>query len=437
MTIFTRNLRQLIGTVCISALVLSSCVQETDIAIVDPEVKSAFDLELEIIFEAMESDPQLALDKLDNLILEAEAVDSRYYSGRAKWYKAYIYDEIVEDVSLAYNNYHEALKDILQTDDSSLKMMIYNNLGILYRFYGQYDAAIENYESALQLKGELALDELSNVYYNYGVALKLKGDSVSFFEAEQAFTRSLEYAKEVEYHENIASVYNQIGLMYKTIGDYDMARIAYDNTIRTYGKNAELSDKVGKAYHGIGVTYMDEGNTESSVRAFEMALEYKRFSGSIFITKYDLGTVLLRNGQIDDAISTWKNALDEKHDKNSVEQVQIYSDLTNALKSNNQFKEALSYSEIYNSSMQSILKEGESYKSKSDQVLFANVISDYEEFNKTTPFLARPLMILLTILVAVVLMYFVVALYYRSRSRRKVTEVVSKIQTEFLNIKVD
>lgn len=416
---------------------LTSCVQDVDTEIADPEIKSSFEAELEEILDDMEEDSALALEKLDKLMLKAERINSKYYTGKAKWYKGYIYDEVVEDVSLAYHNYSEALKDILQTDDASLKMKIYNNLGILYRFYDQHDAAIINYKAALELKDDLTIDQLSDIYFNYGVALKLKGDSVSFFEAEQAFTKSLEYAQQIDYHENIASVHNQIGLMYKAIEDYEMARSAYNNTIRTYINNPDLQGYVGKAFHGIGVTYMEEENIEASVKAFEEALLYKRNSGSIFITKYDLGTVLLSDGRADEAITVWRDALNEKHNKNSIEQVQIYSDLTSALKMENQYKAALGYSEIYNSNIQKIMEEGEKYKSESDQVLFANVVKEYDEFNKAVPFFSRPLVLFSTILAIIVLIYLTVVLYYRSRSAKKVSEVVSKIQTEFQHVMVD
>ncbi len=433
---FTKQLRQLIGASCIT-LILASCVQEADVEIVDPEIKSTFDLELAESLELMDNDAQLAIEKLDLLIIDAEKINSKYYAGKAKWYKAYIYDEVIEDVSLAYRNYNEALKDILQTDDYLLKEKIYNNLGVLYRFYGQYDAAINNYEMALNLKGDLPAERLSDLYYNYGLALKLKGDSVSFFMAEQALTKSLEYAQEIDYNENIASVHNLIGLIYKDIENYEMARIAYNNTIRKYINDPDLQDYVGKAYHGIGVTYMEEDNAEASLNAFKKALEHKRSSGSIFITKYDLGTVLLRQGRDDEAIAMWEDALKEKHNKNVIEQVRIYSDLTSALKTNNRYEEALSYNETYDSSIQNILKEGEKYKSKSDQILFAKIISEYDEFSKPTPFFERPLVMLVMMLTAVALLYAIVVLYYRSRSKKEVSEAVSEIQSKFMNIRVD
>ena len=209
------------------------------------------------------------------------------------------------------------------------------------------------------------------------------------------------------------------------------------NTINTYVSDSKFQEHVGRAYHGIGVTYMEEGNMEAAVRAFEKALEYKENSGSRFITKYDLGTVLKNNGQVDKAITVWKDALDEKHDKNSIEQVKIYADLTSALKMNDEYEEALSYSEVYQSSIQNIIQEGEQYKAKNDQVLFANIIKEYEEFKQPVPFFTRPSVILVMVLSSISVVYLLMILYYRSKSKRKVSEAVSNIQARFLDIKVD
>ena len=113
MTKFTKQVRQRIGTLCVVILMLFSCVHEADIEIANPEIRSTFDSKLTEVLEVMGDNSVLALEKLDNLISEAELINSKYYSGKAKWYKGYIYDEVVEDVSMAYHNYNEALKDIL------------------------------------------------------------------------------------------------------------------------------------------------------------------------------------------------------------------------------------------------------------------------------------------------------------------------------------
>lgn len=415
----------------------TSCVNEADIETTDPNSSASFEAALADAKGMMTENPELAIDQLNKVIIDAEAANSIYYSGKAKWYKAYINDEIVGNVPEAYISYNEALKDLLQTDDSSLKLKIYNNLGVLYRYYEEYDAAIENYKAAILLEEDLGPNQLSNVYYNLGVALKLKGDEKSFLEAEQAFTTSLKFAREADNHDNIADINNQIGLMYKAMGDYEVARIAYNNTISTYVGNADLQEHVGRAYHGIGVTYMEEGNAAAAVRAFNKALEYKKRSSSIFVTKYDLGTILMRDGQLPKAIEIWKEALTEKHDRTNIEQVQIYSDLTAILKENEQFEEALGYSEIYQTNINKILAERESYKNSNDQVIFSNVINEYAEFNKSTPLFARPLFVVGVTLALIGLIYAIVFFYYRSRSRKKMNDMVSDLQSKFMDIKVE
>ena len=96
-------------------------------------MNNAFEVRLESVLNMMDSKPDEAIAELETIINDAEVEDLRYYQGKAKWYKAYIYDRVLEDISYGYHFYNEALKDVLVTDDSSLKMKIYNNLGILYR----------------------------------------------------------------------------------------------------------------------------------------------------------------------------------------------------------------------------------------------------------------------------------------------------------------
>jgi len=424
---------------CGMLLAVVACQTNIDPNLSNETQSIYLDSELAQVIDMMDEAPEEAIKKCDNVINIAASEGLSYYGGKAKWYKGYIYDEIIEDVSKAYYNYQEALKDLTQTDSSTLKMKVYNNLGLLYRFYSQYDAAISNYEAAMKFEEDLPIKQRSNLYYNYAVALKLKGDSISFNQAEDAFTKSLELAHKINDHENIASVSNQIGLMYNLVGDYDMSRIAYRNNIRTYQHNSDLTDYVGKAYHGIGVTYMEEGNLNEAIQAFEKALIYKIESGSIFITKYDLGTSLLKAGHTKDAIDAWKSALKEKHKKNDIDQVKIYSDLSIVLESSELYEEALGYSKIYNSNVQEIILEVDKYKKQNNQVLFADIVKDYDEFNQSLPFYSKyPWILALLLLLTIPVLYFLVTSYYKSKITHKVvSDTVSRIQSEFQHIKVD
>lgn len=413
-----------------------SCETTDESNTIDDSILLRFENQLSKVPNIVKSSPFDALAQCDKVIKEAESINAYYYSGKAKWYKAYINDEITQNVSEAYFHYQESLKDLIKTDSSSLKMSVYTNIGVLYRFYGQYDAAIDSYEEALTFADDLSPKQLSDLFYNYGVALKLKGDDASFLEAEKAFTRSLELAQKIDYFENIASVNNQIGLMYKAIEDYEMSRIAYQNTIRDFQDDKGMNEYVGKAYHGIGVTYMEEEKLEEAKAALKKALKFKRVSNSIFISKYDLGTVLSKSGDLAGAIDVWKDALNEKHDKNNIEQVQVYAQLTTALASNQQYKEAIDYSEIFNKNIQNILASGQKYKSENDKILFKDIVREYDEFSTAEdPFPSYWIILILSSMG--LFLFYAFNMSGKLRSSKKVVQKMSEIQTKFQHLKVD
>ncbi|MEM9329087.1 MAG: tetratricopeptide repeat protein, partial [Bacteroidota bacterium] len=371
----TRNLQSYmrpLGAFCVACWLMTACEMQGDEVKLDNSVAISLETELEEVLNIMSSDPQTAISKCDEVINKAQNAASSYYMGKAMWYKAYIYDDIVEDVSKAYFGYHDALKHLKDTDDATIIAKVSNNLAILNQYYAQYDAAASIYEEIVADADNIEEKLLSNIYYNLGRTYKLKGDKESFFKAEAAFTMALELAKRIGNDENIASVKNQVGLMYKDLGDYEMARIAYRNTVRTYqdaDPSSDVFEYVGKAYHGIGVTYMEQKQHDDAIAAFEKALLFEKSSRSIFITKYDLGSVLQDAGHIEEAIAIWKDALSEKYNKNERIQVEIYAKLTSALALSQNYEEAVEYAQAYNQHISEILSVGEQYKAENDEVI--------------------------------------------------------------------
>ncbi len=416
-----------------------SCQQEVEIEPVNAELSQLNHALVEAL-DLIGEDNEQALIFCDKVIENGIGQGADYQVGKAHWFKGYIFDVYKEDISQAYFNYRDALEYLAATDSSELKMSVHNNLGILYRQYGQYDAAIENYEQALKLSEALTPKQLSDLHYNLGVAYNLKGDPASFTLAESSLTKALELAEEITDEENIASVHNYIGVMYWEVGEYDVARIAYDNTIRSYENVAQdhpAREYVGKAYHGIGVTYMEEENYEAAIEAFRKALELKTTSSSIFVTKYDLGTVYHKMGDIETAVSVWKEAIKEKHNRLDREHVEIYARLTNALATEGSYEEAVGYAVEYNSQIQDILGSGEKYEIENNRILFADVIKEYAEFRKETPYYQTWWFISALLLGLAGGIYLIVYLQYRSKVNSKISENISRIKMEFDNIKLD
>lgn len=414
-------------------IITVGCQQQQDL---DLQSEQAINLEVEIssLEEIAKDDPNTAIAKADEIISQAESIGSTYMLGKAKFEKARIYDIHLNEVSDAYFFYKESLSDLEESEDGILKMRVLNNLAILYRFYGEHETALELYDRALTYKSELTPELLSDLYFNIGYALEKKGDSDAFFEAEEAYEQSMKFAKETNYDENIASIHNQIGEMYKAVEDYEMARISYKNIIRTYQSNPEMSQYVGLAYQGIGETHFEQGNTSQAIESFEKALVYKTKSGSIFYSKFSLGTALLKSGYKDEAITTWKEGLNENHDKTNPEQVKIYAELSDALADVGQFKEALGYSQIYNSSMKDILEQ-QKYESN-NQVMFADIVREYDEFNRQEPLYAQNWFILVLIL-GFGGIVFLVALRYQKNKSKLSNEQIARLRSEFRQLRVD
>lgn len=425
---------------CMGCLLFSSCEMQVDAENLDSSVTEEMELGLQNSLDIMSENPEMAITALDKVIEKAETISSDYYIGKATWYKAFIYDKKLDDVSKAYFSYNEALKFLESSDDAVLRTKIRNNLAILNQYYGQYDIAAKIYLEALEEKDNIGKKLLSNIYYNLGRSYKRQAGEESIFQAEKAFTKSLEIAKEIDDHENIASVNNQVGIMYSDQGDYDIARIAFQNTIRDYkdfDRETEAWEYVGKAYHGIGVTYMEEKEYDKSIAAFENALKFEKNSETIFVTKYDLGSVLYEAGKVEKAVTTWKEALLEKHNNNERTHVEIYSKLTTALASSNDYKGALKYAQTYNEHINDILTVGEKYQAENNQVIFADIIREYDEFNQVIPFYKEPWAIALMFIFIAVAVYTGSRAYYQSKLSTKVSDTRSEIQIEFQNIKLD
>ncbi len=424
---------------CFGFLLLSRCEITTEQDSIDQSVQETFDAALQGVREIMSDDPELAVSQLEGIIEDAKDASADFYAGKALWYQGFLYDNRLENVSKAYFAYNEALKYLNETDDTRYKSKVSNNLAILNQYYEHHDAAIDIYLEVLEYQNELDPEFVSDIYFNLGRSYKFLRTDESLTKAEEAFTKSMEIAVKADYHENIASVNNQVGTMYKDLGNYEIARIAYQNTIRTYQSETEKSilDYVGKAYHGIGVTYMEEKDHENAISAFEKALEYEQRSSTIFITKYDLGTVLYESGNTKDAIAIWKNALSENHNKNNRVHVEIYAKLTSSLALNEEYEEAVKYAQIYNEHIGNILSVGESYETKNNKVIFADIVREYAEFNQVIPFYKEPWAIALMFLFIALAVYAGSHAYYQSKLSTKVSDTRSEIQIEFQNIKID
>ena len=84
-----------------------------------------------------------------------------------------------------------------------------------------------------------------------------------------------------------------------------------------------------------------------------------------------------------------------------------------------------------------IVDEEQKYKLKNNQVLFADVIREYEEFYRPVPWFKKPWVITSLSVAVFLLLYIILLVYYKKRTSEEVTRTVSKIQSQFHHIMVD
>ncbi|MEM9326154.1 MAG: hypothetical protein AAGA85_10880, partial [Bacteroidota bacterium] len=115
----------------------------------------------------------------------------------------------------------------------------------------------------------------------------------------------------------------------------------------------------------------------------------------------------------------------------------IYAKLTSALALSQNYEEAVEYAQAYNQHISEILSVGEQYKAENDEVIFADIIREYEHFNQVIPWYEKPWAVSSLFALIALVVYGGSTWYYRSKMSTKVSKTMSELQVEFQNIKLD
>jgi tetratricopeptide (TPR) repeat protein len=159
-----------------------------------------------------------------------------------------------------------------------------------FAFDSNYDAAIENYNKALELNP-------GNPYtYNYlGIAFQKKGEpdtAVAYFKKALEFDPGFNLA-----HVNIGNVFTETGR-------FDEAKAWYRKAIR-------LNPGFAPAYKNLGVAFQDSGRYDEAIENYREAIELDPGYADAY---RHLGLAFRRKGDYDTAIENYREALQLKPD---------------------------------------------------------------------------------------------------------------------------
>ena len=178
-------------------------------------------------------------------------------------------------------------------------------------FLGNYDRALNIYEPTLEYckehYGELH-EKTATLYNNIGVVYKNKGEYDNALEYYKKAREIMEKVLDTQ-HPNLAMTYNNIGLVYDNKGEYD-------NALVYYNKAREIDEKVLDPLHpDLAMTYNNIGAAYYGKGQYDNALEYlnkvREIDEKVLAPQHpDLATTYNNIGAVYDSKGEYDNALE-------------------------------------------------------------------------------------------------------------------------------
>jgi tetratricopeptide (TPR) repeat protein len=197
----------------------------------------------------------------------------------------------LKNIGNIYHN-QGAYDKALQTFISSLKIeqelgdkfemaTSYNNIGVIYLMMENTAQAIENHSAALKIRKEMmdevkktgktvpvsVLRDIGASYHNMGIVY---WKQLNYDKAIEQFYSSMEMRKEAGDKAGIAYSYIGIGVIYEQQNKLDESLESYFASLRIC---RELNDKVG-----IGSCYTNIGNVFKKKKQYDKSLEYAKLT---------------------------------------------------------------------------------------------------------------------------------------------------------------
>lgn len=269
----------------------------------------------------------------------------------------YVYD-IKGSISEALENYHNALK--LQEEIGAKEGIAssLNSIAYLYVNQGDSTRALEYYHKSLKIEEELGSKQrMATSLTNIGA---IYGDQNDISLALVYYNRSLKMYKEIGYKEGMASSLSNIGVIYSGEGDSTRA-LEYYNKALAIREN--IGDKKGVAHslNSIGHMYKSLGNNSKALIYYTRSLKIREEiddKQGIAISLTNIGEISLEQGEVGQSKVLAKKSLELAKDLGSPAIIRNASKLlSEVLKEENNYEEALKMHELYIMMRDSVLNQ--------------------------------------------------------------------------------
>ncbi|MCF8304455.1 MAG: tetratricopeptide repeat protein [Bacteroidales bacterium] len=187
---------------------------------------------------------------------------------------------------------------------------IFNDMGVINYYQGNYDKAIEFYNKALEINKEREnLSAQAYGYNNLGIVFSRKGDYAKTIEFYQ---KALKIYEDLNNEKWMADLYNNIGIIHYYQKNYDKAIDYYKKTI-DIRKRLNQKKKLANCYQNLGGVYYQKENLEKAHQYYENALTtYKVLNDprGLAGAYSNLGIILREREDYESAIQYYTKALE-------------------------------------------------------------------------------------------------------------------------------
>ncbi|CAF0891158.1 unnamed protein product [Didymodactylos carnosus] len=153
---------------------------------------------------------------------------------------------------------------------------VYNNIGLVYKYQGEYSKALKYYEQTLEIHLKTMGTNHPSVATTYSNIGDVYQDQGEYSQALKYYQQTLEIELKTlgPNHPSVATTYSNIGGVYHDQGEYSQALKYYEQTLeiqlKTLGPN---HPSVATTYNNIGEAYKEQGQYSQALKYFQQTLE--------------------------------------------------------------------------------------------------------------------------------------------------------------------
>ena len=163
--------------------------------------------------------------------------------------------------------------------------LLFNILGACYKSLGQFDGALQMFDTATKIKPDYA-----EAYFNLGVIQQ---------ELIQSDRAIISYKKAIEFDSNYPDAHNNLGIIYLNINQLDRA-------IKHFELAISFKKDFAEAHNNLGSCLQKKGQLENSLNRYKLAISINENYAQ---AHNNLGILYQKLGRIDDALESYEKAI--------------------------------------------------------------------------------------------------------------------------------